>query len=264
MTLLKESNAVAQSQLANAQSSLLAVAGDCDKYCHSLGVKKKRCGGLAALLCSFSSRLVDHTSLVDSVRGFLCQNGKCDIDVCLQVTSAAVRECTVGIRYVTPNIVDTHRLMPCQYVSSIFMHLNGRLEASDSERFGHDVLESPGSRRCATSIVACLTAVLYLNKLALLSPFPIFLVDVMVAVTSLRSVFTSVDADSPLSCLSRYCSLFYQLCCGHSDVVGDAKLQTSVIKEIFIFILTSLWRCCWRKFASLSIKRNVLCFLKLW
>lgn len=52
-----------------------------DEYCPTFRIEERRRGGLEEFLCVLRSHLVDHTSLVDSDRGFLCQDIDRDLDI---------------------------------------------------------------------------------------------------------------------------------------------------------------------------------------
>lgn len=59
--------------LATVQSALFTVDGKWDEYRGLHSVAVQRCDGMEMLLCPLCSRLVDHSFLVDSVRGSLHQ-----------------------------------------------------------------------------------------------------------------------------------------------------------------------------------------------
>lgn len=124
MNSLTESVTVSQLQLADALALLPTGEGRPKDYYRRLGVEKQQRGRLEALLCSLRSRSVDHTSLGDSVRGFLHQKLDSDPDVNLWAIFAAVRDRTTIFRYATSHMVETLNATICHYGSSNLTHLD--------------------------------------------------------------------------------------------------------------------------------------------
>lgn len=91
------------------------------------GIEEQRLGGLQAGLQGLRSCLVDHTSLADSVRDFLCLDMNHDLDIYLRAIFTVVHDHTADFRSGTSNAVGTHSEMLCQDVSFILMHVDGRL-----------------------------------------------------------------------------------------------------------------------------------------
>lgn len=133
MTWIEESVTVAHRHLSDAQSVLLAVERECNEYRSRLGVEEQRRDGLEALLRGLYSDLVYHTSLVDSVRGFLRQDMDRDLNVYFQAIFASVRDRAARFRFATSNVVETHSVTLLHDVLSILMHFDGRLAALDSQ-----------------------------------------------------------------------------------------------------------------------------------
>lgn len=86
MTGLEELVAAAQCQMADGQSGLLNKEAECDEYRRRLGVEKQWSGGFEALIHSICRRLVDNSSCVETVPGFLCQDMDRDLNVYLPAT----------------------------------------------------------------------------------------------------------------------------------------------------------------------------------
>lgn len=106
-TRLEEYVEVARRQVADIQSALRILERELVDYCRPLGVEKQRRCGLGSLLCGLSNHLVDHTSLVDSVRGFLRKDMDHDLNIYLRAIFAAVRDHTSDFRSATSKVVDT-------------------------------------------------------------------------------------------------------------------------------------------------------------
>lgn len=124
---------MAQRQLGDAQSALLAVEGGQDEYRRRLSIEEQRCGGLDALLCRLCGRLLDHVSLLGSVRDFLRQGIDRDIEDHLQAIFTAARNSTFYFCSGTSNIVERHGATLCKSALSILTHMDGRLAALTSE-----------------------------------------------------------------------------------------------------------------------------------
>lgn len=105
MNQLEKSVAGARGQWTHAQLALLTVEGEGDGYRCRFGIEEQRCGDFEALPRGLRGRWVDHTSLVDLARSFLCQDMKRDLDVYLAAIFAAVRHPTVGLRSATSIVV---------------------------------------------------------------------------------------------------------------------------------------------------------------
>lgn len=119
--------------LADAQSALVTIEREDYEHHHRLSVEERRCFTLEALLCGVCSRLVGHVSLVEPIRGFLCQDMDSDVEDYFPAISAKVHEFTAGFRSETSNVVKTHSATLRQDVSSILTHLDTRLAATISD-----------------------------------------------------------------------------------------------------------------------------------
>lgn len=145
---------------------------------------------MQALIRSLRSRLVYHTSFVDTVQGFLRQQMDRDLDQYLRAIFAAVGDQTAGLRSSKPNVVETHSATLRTDVSSTLTHLDGRLAALASE---HSVTTSssllgPGEAPPPSQPQRHI-AVMYLSILAFLPP--LFIVLNVVVVLYLDYVVSS-------------------------------------------------------------------------
>lgn len=129
MTRLECSDVITQRYVTDTQSALFTVKVKFDGYRHGFGLAKQHRGGLDALLCRLPGRLVDYTSLADSVQAFPCQQRNREFIVYPWATFAAFRKCIVRIRSTKSKVVGTHSSTLCQNASPILMHLNGHLVA---------------------------------------------------------------------------------------------------------------------------------------
>lgn len=130
---LKKLVEVAQFPLARSQSALRAVEDACDEYHSRIAINEQRWGVLEALHCSLRSRLVHHTSLLDSVQDFLRQDMDCNLDVYFWGIINAARDHAACFRSAKFNVVESLSAMLRQDVSSILAHLDNLLAASTSK-----------------------------------------------------------------------------------------------------------------------------------
>lgn len=86
-------------------------------------------GFLEPLLSIFCSRLVHHSSLVDSVQDFLRQDMDRDLDGHLQEIFTVVHERTSSFCFATSNVMDMHSATLRQEGSSTFTHVDCRVPA---------------------------------------------------------------------------------------------------------------------------------------
>lgn len=129
MTGIEMSATVAQRQSADSQSALFTVDWKHNEYCRRHDVEEQSRGSFKALLCGLCIRLVDHASLVDSVRGFPRQNMDRDLDDYLRAFFDRVSDRPASFCSATSSVVETHSETLLQDGSSIFTHLDGRLAA---------------------------------------------------------------------------------------------------------------------------------------
>lgn len=116
--------------MADDQCASVREGGNCNEYRQVLGFGNQRCGSLDALLRGVCSRLDDHTSFADRVRGHLRQDLDLDVDVYLHAFFAAMRDRTASFCSATSNGVEMHCATLFHDVLFVLTNLDSRLAAS--------------------------------------------------------------------------------------------------------------------------------------